>query len=82
MMSSNYLELKGHHYLVMACRYSGWSTIYKTKDNTAKELISRLREHMVTFRVMDELATVGATVYMSTETQEFLKRFGIWQRVS
>ena len=48
----------------------------------AKELISRLRERMVTFGVMDELATDGATVYTSTETKEFLKRFGIRHRVS
>ena len=67
-ISSDYFELKDHHYLIMACRYSGWSTIYKTKDNTSKELISRLQEHMVTFGVMDELAVDGATVYTSTET--------------
>ena len=82
MMSSDYFKIKGHHYLVMACRYSGWSTIYKTKDNTATKLISRLWEHMVTFGVMDELATDGATVYMSTDIQEFLKRFSIRHRVS
>ena len=36
MMSLDYFELKGHHYLEMAFRYSGWSMIYKTKDNTSK----------------------------------------------
>ena len=42
MMSSNYFELGGQHYLVMACRYSGWSSVYKAKDSTSKELVSRL----------------------------------------
>ena len=82
MVSSDYFELKGHHYLVMACRYSVWSTIYKTKDNTSTELISRHREHMVTFGVMDELATDGRTVYTSAKTQEFHRRFGIRHRVA
>ena len=52
----------------MVCRYSKGSTIYKTKDNTSKELISRLQEHMAPFGVMDELAVDGATVYTTTKT--------------
>ena len=42
----------------------------------------RLREHVGTFGVMDELATDGASVYKSTETQKFLARFGIRHSVS
>ena len=37
---------------------------------------------MVTFGVMDELATDSASVYTSTETQEIFKRFGIRHSVS
>ena len=37
---------------------------------------------MVTFGVMDELATDGRTVYTSAKTQEFLRRFGIRHRVA
>ena len=66
MMSSDYFEL-------------GDTT---TKDCTSKELVSRLRDHVGTFGVMDELATDGASVYKSAETQEFLARFGIRHRVS
>ena len=55
MMNLDYFKLNGHHCLVMACRYSGWSTIYKTKDNTSTELISRLQEHIVTFGVTAQL---------------------------
>ena len=69
MMSSDYFELGGHHNLVMACRYSGWSTIYRAKDCMSKELVSGLRDHMGTFGVMDELATDGASVYQSAKTQ-------------
>ena len=82
MMSSDYFELGGHHYLVMACRYSGWSSVYKAKDCMSKELVSRLREHVGIFGVMDELATDDASVYKSAETQEFLARFGIKHRVA
>ena len=66
----------------MACRYSSWITIYRAKDCTSKELMSRLRDHVGTFGVMDELATDGATVYQSAKTQDFLSRFGIKHRVS
>ena len=44
--------------------------------------MSRLREHVGTFGVMDELATDGASVYKSAKTQEFLSRFGIRHRIS
>ena len=37
---------------------------------------------MGTFGVMDELASDGATVYMSSEVQEFLARFGVRHRVA
>ena len=47
----------------------------------AKELISKLREFVATYGVMDELATDGATVYKSAETQELLARLGIKHRV-
>ena len=49
MMSSDYFELGGHHYLVMSCRYSSWSSVYKAKDCMSKELVSRLREHLEIF---------------------------------
>ena len=43
MMSADYFKLGGRQYLVMACRYSGWSSVYKAKDCTSKEVVSRLR---------------------------------------
>ena len=43
MMLSDYFKLGGHHYLAMACRYSSWSSVYKAKDCTSKEVVSRLR---------------------------------------
>ena len=43
--------------------------------------MSRLRDHVVTFGVMDELAMDRALVYKSTKTQEFFPRLGIRHRV-
>ena len=48
----------------------------------SKDHVSRLREHVGTFRVMDEVGMDGASVYKSTKTQEFLSRFGIKHRVT
>ena len=62
--------------------YSGWSTIYKANNcKSKKEHVSRLRDHMDTFEVMDELTMDGAFFYKSVETQEILGRFGIRHRV-
>ena len=48
----------------------------------SKELVSRLRERLGIFGVMDELAMDGASVYKSVKTQEFLARFGIQHRIA
>merc|ERR1712127_683769 len=82
MMSTDYFQHRGQHYLAMVCRYSNWLSVYRARDSTAKELVPRLREHMGTFGVMDELASDGATVYMSSEVQDFLARFGVRHRVA
>ena len=66
----------------MVCRYSGWISVYQAKDLTAKELVTKRRENMGNFGVMDELASDGATVYTSVEVQEFLDRFGVKHKVS
>ena len=82
MVSSDYFQLEGYNYLVMVCRYSNWITVYWDKSCTSKTLISHLRYYMGIFGVMDEIATDGATVYMSAEVQEFLDKFGVCHRVS
>ena len=82
MVCSDYFQEGAHHYLVLVCRYSNWLTVYKAKDSTTKELVSRLREYMGTFGVMDEIATDGASVYLGAEVQEFLARLGVHHRVS
>ena len=51
MMSSDYFQAKGNHYLVMVLRYSNWLSVYR-----AKELVFQLREHIGNFAVMDKLA--------------------------
>ena len=82
MVCSDYFPEGASHYLFLVCRYSSWLTVFKAKDSTTKELVTRLREYMGTFGVMDELATDGATVYMAGKVQEFLARLGVRHRVS
>ena len=48
----------------------------------APGLVSLLRDLFSTFGIPEELATDGGTEFMASETQKFLKSYGIHHRVS
>ena len=37
-------QLGGHYYVVFICRYSNWINTYRSKEGTAKELLSKLSD--------------------------------------
>ena len=75
MVSSDYFQLGGHNYVVMVFQSSNWISVYQVKIGMAKELVTKLRKYVGHFEVMDEFATDGASVYKSSEVQEFLTMF-------
>ena len=81
LVCADYFSYKGVNYLVVVDRYSNWPIIERYKDG-ATGLINCLRRIFVTFRIPDELATLGGLEFVATSTREFLKTWGIHHRLS
>ena len=81
---SDYFSLDGSTYLVIVDRYSGWPSVMKVGKDEAdsKGLIKYLRSFCETFGVPEEISTDGQSSYVSQETKEFLRAWGIKHRVS
>ena len=76
---ADFFELGGIQYLAMADRYSEWLSVkcFPQGGATASALVSTLRQWFMIFGAPRELATDGATTFMSESTQQFLKTWGI-----
>ena len=66
----------------MVDRYSGWPTVRICKNGTSTELLMMLREFFCVFGAPEEIATDGASVFVSRETQQFLELWAVKHRVS
>ena len=82
MLASDYFTYAAKSYLVLVDRYSGWPVVRQCQHETSEELIAALREFFCTFGVPEQLASDGASVYLSSKTQAFLKTWGVRHRVS
>ena len=81
---SDYFQEGGHHYLVLADRFSGWPTVQFCGGSTssASKLVENLRSYFSMHGIPEEIATDGGSTYMAYETQKFLSDYGIRHRVS
>ena len=81
---ADHCQAAGHHYLVIADRFSGWPTILECGSSIASagKLIAQLRVFFGTFGVPEELATDGGVTFTAEETKQFLARYGIHHRIS
>ena len=82
MVSSDYFSFSGRTYIVFVDRYSNWPVIKLCQTETARELISNLRDFFCTYGTPEELATDGGSSYMAATTQKFLANWGVVHRVS
>ena len=82
MISSDYFAYSGKVYLVVVDRYSGWPLVVLCRDETTAELIRVLRGYFCAYGAPEELATDGASVYVSEATRKFLGNWGVLHRVS
>ena len=78
---ADYFHYKGHSYLVIVDRYSNWPIIKKTSTG-AKGLIEALRKTFTTYGIAEELSSDGGPEFTATQTQDFLKNWGIHHRLS
>ena len=76
---ADYFTYKGAHYLIIVDRYSNWPIIKKTSGGAAG-LVKSLREEFITYGIAEELASDVGPEFVATETQEFLKSWGVRHR--
>lgn len=82
MVSSDYFAHGGHTYLVLVDRYSGWPVVRRCREETAVELVTALRDYFGVYGTPEEIATDGASVYVSATVQRFLEAWSVRHRVS
>ena len=81
---SDYFQEQGHHYLVIADRFSGWPTLLHCGGSTASNsaLINSLKTYFSTYGIPEELASDGGSTYTAYQTQKFLQDYGVHHRLS
>lgn len=73
-----------HTYLVCADRFTGWPIIYNIPPGkaTAEKLISICRSIFQTYGAPDELSSDGGPPFTAHTFQQFLRTWGVTQRIS
>ena len=81
---SDYFELDGATYVTMVDRYSGWPSVHYFPRGTANSqaLIDTLRDWFMLFGIPEELSSDGGLTYVSQDTQDFFKAWGVKHRLS
>ena len=75
--------MEGTTALIVVDRYSGWLSVYDVgKKEGAQGLISALKTHFSTFGISMEVASDGGPEYTASETEKFLKDWGVRHRLS
>ena len=77
---------RGFHYLVAGDRLSGWVEVYQSKPGSpsagASGLVASLRKLFLNFGIPEILSSDGGPEFTASETQDFLKRWGVHHRKS
>ena len=85
-IAADYFHLKGHYYLVIADRLSGWTEVKQVRRSSAtsgaKGLCMALRSLFVTFGCPCEISSDGGPEFVAHETADFLHRWGVKHRLS
>ena len=81
---TDYFQSSGHHYLVIADRFSGWPTVQFCGGSTGSttKLLACLREYFSLHGIPEEMSSDGGSTYMAYETQKFLSDYRVKHRVS
>ena len=83
MVCADFFQLKGVNYLVIVDRYSNWPNVLKISNGgSSKEFIDAMKVYCQTFGIPEELSSDGGSQFVSQESQEFFKNWGIKHRLS
>ena len=76
-------ELKGHQYLVVIDKFSGWLIVYHFPGNMrSKQIIDSFRSVFHTYGAPVRIYTDGGLAFSSHETKTFFKRWGVQHIIS
>ena len=78
---SDYFDVAGVKYLVVADRYTGWPELFR-QNGKALTLVKTCRNLFAQFGVPEEIASDGGPPYNSYEWKCFLRQWGIRHRQS
>ena len=81
-VTMDYFSLKGHQYLAVADRYSGWLKIWKAHTNTFAAIASIVREMMTSFGVPNVIETDGGPPFNGDDWNQYLKKWKVKHRKS
>ena len=82
-LHADYFHLAGKIFLVTVDPYTSWPIVFRcSKGGTALELTGFLREVFSNYGVPRVLVSDGGPQFTAMETNEFLKRWGVEQRIS
>ena len=82
LVSTDYFQLEGSTYLFLVDRYSNWPVVKKCKTESSEELVESLREYFCTYGIPKELTSDGGMAYISDNTQNFPRTWGVTHRFS
>jgi hypothetical protein len=80
-LCADYFHYKGHAYIVIVDRYSGWPIVERA-TNGATGLVTCLRRTFATYGIPDELSSDGGPEFTSSSTRTLLKQWGVHHRLS
>ena len=79
---ADFFSHAGRTYLIIVDRYSNWLSIQKLTRDNSTNLINTFRDYFTHFGIATILSSDGASIFTSTETMDFFRRWGVKQRIS
>jgi len=83
---ADFFDYSGRNYLVVGDKLSGWVEVLSSTAGTnlggSAGLVCHLRSFFATFGVPEELSSNGGPEFTAGETENFLRLWGVWHRLS
>ena len=78
---ADYFKHAGSNYLITVDRYTNWPQVERAADGSAG-LVNNLRSSFHTYGIPEELSSDGGPEFIATQTESFLKDWGVYHRLS
>ena len=78
---TDYFSLAGHNFCLVVDRFSNWLQVFHGRGGSSN-LISMLGNLFHSFGIPETLTSDGGPEYKSEQTRDFLKKLGVYHRMS